>query len=851
VAADETIINVPEENSSHAVNARQITCQYNDHAQFASLNKFELFDYLRNETEPSDCIYRMLFDYNSIYTQQIFTSDKVNHVAANALSMANQYNGASNNGLYGIMTYLSLASQMTIYFDIDYTNATWTRIRNLTKAIVANPNSLNESNQSLRINAELFNAVAAPELSGTPEFIQFARTHLINLSNDSYETVNNIYDYYYCYYFLLDVYLRFAPSNSTHINALLNNKNMLVRLKNAAINMNLNEDTYLHFDDISRFTVNALARYAPSGPLASVVTPALTEITNSYPENSVHWIAAAIALVENDLPFDQTEEEIINNLLSNVLPNDYAFDDGKFIISTPLSYDEAKVLYEASREVRAQFFRLLQDDQPLPSDINDTLRVKLYGSPFDYQNYNGVLFDIDYPNSGGVYIELFGTFYTYDRTAAESNYTVEELFRHEYSHYLQGRYLIPGYWAGSPYYDNSRLVWFEEGMAQFLAGSTKLEGIKGLQVVRDRVESTTNQTLTDVFNSSYSSGNQDAFYIYGPMLWSWWYDSNRSLIKQLMGYLRDTDLSEFDSTVDFYKNSTTLNNQYQSFINNRLPDDDFWFTPLTATIDAAQVDFTTESNLESEVLLADPTINIQSINFQGPEDERIFQISGKLYAGGTVNNQNALVGQLEVKLNQLMNTLTSSSINGFAYSNTYFLNVQTGPNAFGDFVIEGPAMEGCRKPALNEFKSQGFTSYVYLFGPSNSSLQHQFRYREIGSNTWINLNAGTQNRETISNLTSFLGYEYQMQRECEEGMWTTYSDSKYFYPCPDQRDLSSVTLNFDVNFHASTSVKSFGVMTGNSTISLVAGDEVLLGVNFEVEKGTTFLADANDCRKKQ
>ena len=340
------------------------------------------------------------------------------------------------------------------------------------------------------------------------------------------------------------------------------------------------------------------------------------------------------------MPFDMTEEEIIANLTQLVLPNDYHFDDGKFIISTPLSFEESKALFDASEEVRAQFFRLLQDDNPLPTDANDTLRVKLYGSQLDYQSFNGILFDINFPNSGGIYIEDFGTFYTYQRTPEQSTYTVEELFRHEFVHYLQGRFIIPGTWAGSPYYDNNRLVWFEEGMAQFLTASTKLEGVKGLQVVRNRIQSTGNfQTLTDVFNSSYSSGNQDAFYIYGAMLWRWWYDSDKSLIKQLMDNLRNTQLTQFDNSVNSIRNSASQNNQFHSFINQKLPLQDFWISPQTDFVDQVDVDFTNASTLESEVLSADPSVSVQSVVFSGPEEERSFQLSGQLNLTAANNNQ--------------------------------------------------------------------------------------------------------------------------------------------------------------------------------------------------------------------
>ena len=36
------------------------------------------------------------------------------------------------------------------------------------------------------------------------------------------------------------------------------------------------------------------------------------------------------------------------------------------------------------------------------------------------------------------------------------------------SHYLQGRYEVPGLWGQGKMYENERLSWFEEGNAEFL-----------------------------------------------------------------------------------------------------------------------------------------------------------------------------------------------------------------------------------------------------------------------------------------------------------------------------------------------------------------------------------------------
>ena len=64
----------PAENNDFAVNGRQISCLYTEQSQFAALDKFELFDYLVAETNPFECVYRELFDFNSTYTCLLYTS---------------------------------------------------------------------------------------------------------------------------------------------------------------------------------------------------------------------------------------------------------------------------------------------------------------------------------------------------------------------------------------------------------------------------------------------------------------------------------------------------------------------------------------------------------------------------------------------------------------------------------------------------------------------------------------------------------------------------------------------------------------------------------------------------------
>ncbi len=842
----------PASRETDQSNQRGVPCLYETSAEFATLTRAQLFNYLISEDDPFECIYRNLFDFNTVSSPNVFTNAKVNYVALQGLAYANSYNGTTNNGLFGIISYLSIASQMSTYYNQTYSTATWNRIKTLSRAIINNPNSLSETNLSLRINAEMYNTISATEANDMPELIPHTQTLLNNLANNSYSSKSDLYDYYYCYYFILDVYFRFATNNSAHINHIVSQPSMLQALGNVAVNMNLNNETFQYFDDISNFSVQSLGRYATWPQLASVVSPILQDVTEAYDEYSVHWTTAAIALVTNDLPFHLEEDEIIESLEAALLPNDFEFDDGKFIISTPLSFEESKTLYEGSQQVKAQFFSLLQDDTPLVGDTNDIIRVKLYGSPSDYQNYNGILYDVNYPNSGGVYIEAYGTFYTYQRTAEESAYTVEELFRHEYTHYLQGRYLVPGVWGASPYYDNNRLVWFEEGMAQFLAGSTASQGVLGLNVVRDMIlNQGSYQSLTDVFNSSYSSGNFDAFYVYGPMVWSSWYENNKSFIKDIFDYIRHSELANFDAVVNYYKNSNQENTAYHQHIGQQVAQPALWQTPVTDILLSEDVDFASEDMLEEAVITSNNAVTVNSVVFSGPVDDRRFMITGSLplVSGGLYEE---LLAEAEMTLNSLLQDLgAESGINSFEHTTGYITDVQTGANAFGEFHLIGPANEGCGQADQDLMSAKSFSTYARLYGPDISPLKQQFRYRELDETAWTEFDITTTRIKRVDNIFSLQGYEYQIRYECEEDDWSTYSDSKTFYQCPDQRDLSNLPLTFDASFRASTKVVSSGSIASQAKVEFVAGDFVDILPGFEVDSGGELLIDINNCNQRQ
>lgn len=126
------------------------------------------------------------------------------------------------------------------------------------------------------------------------------------------------------------------------------------------------------------------------------------------------------------------------------LPKTYTFDDGSIVFKTGDKVTEEKVkrLYWAAKEVQAQYHRVIGNDAALEAGkADDVLTIVIYNDPYEYKR-NSQLYGYD-TNNGGIYIEGKETFFTYERTPQQSSYTLEELFRHEFTHYLQGRYEVP------------------------------------------------------------------------------------------------------------------------------------------------------------------------------------------------------------------------------------------------------------------------------------------------------------------------------------------------------------------------------------------------------------------------
>lgn len=826
-------------------------CTYSSIDQFAALSLNELIDYLIQEFSPLSCIYTTLFSFHNEYSSVVFSEANVKYVADTAIPLASTYNGESDNGIYSLMTFLNIAAQMALYYsdDIAYSENTWNSIRSACSILSVNPNINNSSNISIRVTAELIGTASARQVNDDLNVMAFAGDMLENINSATYNSSVDIYLYYYAYYYLLDVYFRFAPQNDVYISNLNIEPSIISKLSALSINTDINTDTYQYFGQLSTLSIDALSNHSGNTQIDEEINNALLAVTEAYPPYTSNWVKASLEVIDRDVPFELEKEEIIQNIMDDILPYTYSFDDGKFLVTTPLSYSEALSLYEAAQQVKAQFFRLMHSDIPVADDLNDTLKIKIYGTRSDYQNYNDMLFAVNYPNSGGVYIETHGTFYTYQRTAQESPYSLEALFRHEYTHYLQGRYLIPGEWGTSPYYDNSRLVWFEEGMAQFLAGSTIHDGVKGLEVFRNVVSSDISPpSLEQIFSSNYASGNPNAYYVYSPMLWLRWYRTNLELIKLLFFHISNGNLDAFDNLVANFGASPIENDLYNSFVGYAALDDDFWINPNTEGLPVDDITYKNLESITSDITNTYAGIVVES-SYVEYDDPTRYHIEGKLTLTENYSAIQSAARLLQDKLDEILKSLTEDhSANIYDHSVAYFTDIVRDDQLSTTFHIIGPYREGsCDQIALSDFTAEVYDDYASLKPASNFIDKHQFRYRAVGSNAWINLIESAESSDIVRFLNSPVGYEYSMRFFCN-GEWTAYSANKTFSLCPETREIGQLNLDIDNIYKADIYVLSEATIMQNTSIGMQAGSSVELLPQFEVKLGGLLDVQMQSCR---
>ena len=519
-------------------------------------------------------------------------------------------------------------------------------------------------------------------------------------------------------------------------------------------------DFFLFLEESDSFTyrlrlleeaIKILVRFTQLDSLKEAAISALTSILSEHPRLSSPFLAVARAL-ENQVDcasLNICRDVLEREILAHALPNTYSFDDGAIVFKTPLDLEEKKVQlwYYAAKEVQAQFHRLVETDEVVHDEI-DVFTARIYGTKLDYAIFEAYLSNANTRgiNSGGFYSGgIMGTF-IHNQPGDRTTYGVgsfEETIRHEYAHYLADRFGLHGG------------LWFDEGLAEFLVGSTQAEGTP-MRPTQVRYIASDELRLdpAGLFNSRHSGDLGDShFYYYADLFFHFMYQQRRTQLLELFDLLRSGDHTAYPTQVRTWAADRQLAADFDAFLDEQI-DNVSWGIGRTPTYVPQTTSLTSDSPAEIESAL-------QRINSGlGLSCQTVatglslrFGCAGTLPVGPEFSgNQGELSSEGRGELNEHLNTRLDSfivvavedgTLNNFKAMNCYFANVADSPPV-ADLYCEGPL-----RPADVDWVAPQVdlkTTLTNLSGGSSAYVEERLRLQatldfpeEVASNvtlTW-------------------------------------------------------------------------------------------------------------------
>ncbi|PEG01016.1 collagenase [Bacillus cereus] len=419
------------------------------------------------------------------------------------------------------------------------------------------------------------------------------------------------------------------------------------------------------------------------------------------------------------------------------LPKTYTFDDGSIVFKTGDKVTEEKIkrLYWAAKEVKAQYHRVIGNDKALEQgNADDVLTVVIYNNPDDYQ-LNRQLYGYE-TNNGGIYIEEKGTFFTYERTPKQSIYSLEELFRHEFTHYLQGRYEVPGLFGSGELYQNERLTWFQEGNAEFFAGSTRTNNVVPRKSIISGLSSdpASRYTAKQTLFAKYGSWD---FYNYSFALQSYLYNHHFETFDKIQDLIRANDVKNYDAYRESLSKDAQLNTEYQTYMQQLIDNQDKYNVPQVTNDYLIQHAPKPLAEVKKEIV---DVTNIKDAKITKHESQffNTFTMEGK-YIGSTSKGESEDWKTMSKQVNQTLEQLSQKGWSGYKTVTAYFVNYRVNAaNQFEyDIVFHGVATEEKEKT----------TTIVNMNGPYSGIVNEGIQFHSDGTES--------ENGKVISYLWNF------------------------------------------------------------------------------------------------
>lgn len=181
------------------------------------------------------------------------------------------------------------------------------------------------------------------------------------------------------------------------------------------------------------------------------------------------------------------------------------------------------------------FHAVAKDPGPVPDDVNSEIEVVVFDSSSDYQDYAGIVFDID-TNNGGMYLEgddpsaadNVARFIAYEAEWMRPSFAVWNL-NHEYTHFLDGRFNMHGNFEDGM---RTPTIWWVEGFAEYISYHYRGEAYTGAQEAAARGT----YKLSELFDTVY--GDQERVYRWGYLAVAFMLNEHPAQLQTVLGSYR-------------------------------------------------------------------------------------------------------------------------------------------------------------------------------------------------------------------------------------------------------------------------------------------------------------------------
>ncbi|WP_060950336.1 collagenase [Streptomyces hygroscopicus] len=423
----------------------------------------------------------------------------------------------------------------------------------------------------------------------------------------------------------------------------------------------------------------------------------LDTTARNFGDSSAPWakVAAWLGVFESCAPYHVCKGDIEKRLFPYTYTYGTDGTDG-IQVRTALGQDTVDQLYYASKQVKAQFHRVLGTEAPLAGDTNATLHIVLYGSRADYENFHPLLTGMGTDN-GGIYIERGATFYTYQRRVPQdSSLTLEELFRHEYTHYLNGRWAVPGSFGEAPWYEGDRTTAMDEGTAEFFDGATRDDGIRVRRslvqgIINDTAGGGPRMTVNQLLHATYD-GDGFRFYDYAGTFFEFLWTERPSLLREMYRDLRSDDPAAFDAWRDRLGRDAGLQSAYDGFLDRQIAHAGDLYVPHTTYTPLGELRDTSTDQIRSSFTAM--TASEPDCRATGAPERPRFVCTGRITANLTdAGNADAVFTDMSETVDYFLLDRAAGGDNNLTDMNCWFGDVDIWSNqraGTSDYTCEGP-----------------------------------------------------------------------------------------------------------------------------------------------------------------